>query len=234
MGADLRRWLLGLLVLLCATGCALPGDGAVPPAPGSPTRIELERLLTAVRVVPHRPHPGGYERGCGPGQGCVFGTAWSDDNDGPGGHDGCDTRNNVLARQLVEVRVRLGTGGCVVVGGILHDPYTGKELTFAKAHANDVQIDHVYPLAAAWDLGAARWPRERRIRFANDLEVNLLATDGRANQAKGDRTPAAWLPPARANHCFYAGRYLTVAARYDLPVTTADRAALHAVARGCR
>ncbi|KIA63507.1 HNH endonuclease family protein [Nocardia vulneris] len=233
MGADIRRWLVGLFVLVCAVGCAESGIGAVAPAPGSPTRIELEQLLAAVRVVPDRPHPGGYERGCKPGQGCVFGTAWSDDHDGPGGHDGCDTRNNVLARQLVEVSFRPGTNNCVVIGGTLHDPYTGEQLSFTKADANDVQIDHVYPLAAAWDLGAAGWPLAQRVRFANDLEVNLLATAGHINQAKGDKTPAQWLPPARANHCFYAGRYLTAAARYDLPVTAADGAALQAVARTC-
>ncbi|MFB8273910.1 HNH endonuclease family protein [Nocardia colli] len=230
---DIRRWVVGALVLLCAAGCAQLGVGPVAPAPGSPTRAELEQLLAGVRVVPDRPHPGGYERGCKTGQGCVFGPAWTDDNDGPGGHDGCDTRNNVLARQLVEVSFRPGTRDCVVVGGTLNDPYTGKQIPFKKADANDVQIDHVFPLAAAWDLGAAGWPPERRIRFANDLDFNLLATDGRTNEAKGDKTPAQWLPPARANHCFYAGKYLTVAVQYELALTEADSLALQGVARTC-
>ncbi|QBS43196.1 HNH endonuclease family protein [Nocardia sp. CS682] len=230
---DLRRWLLGALVVLCTIGCDQLDLAPVAPAPGSPTRVELEQLLAAVRVVPDRPHPGGYDRGCKPGQGCVFGPAWTDDNDAPGGHDGCDTRNNVLALQLTEVRFRPGTRDCVVVGGLLNDPYTGKQVRFDKADANDVQIDHVYSLAAAWDMGAAHWPLERRVRFANDVEVNLLATEGRTNQAKGDKTPAEWLPPARANHCFFAGKYLTAAARYDLPVTAADNMALHGVARTC-
>lgn len=206
---------------------------SVTPAPGSPTRVQLEALLTQVRTVPKRPHPGGYERGCKAGQGCVFGPAWTDDNDGPGGHDGCDTRNNVLAVQLSSPSFRASSKNCVVLGGILDDPYTGQRVTFDKADAKAVQIDHVYPLAAAWDMGASEWTAAQRTIFANDLDYNLLAVDGKTNQAKSDQTPAQWLPPAGANHCFYAGKYLTVATHYELPVTTADHTALQRIARGC-
>ncbi|MGW4245742.1 HNH endonuclease family protein [Nocardia sp. NPDC004722] len=226
--------MLGLLgavvVLLAVPGCE--SLGRVTPAPGSPGRAQLERLLAGVRTVPKRPRPGGYERGCASGQGCVFGPAWTDDHDGPGGHDGCDSRNTVLGRQLSGV-VRRAGDGCVVVSGALDDPYTGQRIAFARADAKAVQIDHVYPLAAAWDLGASGWPMGRRVRFANDVDFNLLAVDGKTNEDKGDRTPGDWLPPARATHCFYAGKYLMVATRYGLPVTAADRAALERVARAC-
>ncbi|WP_433757023.1 HNH endonuclease family protein [Nocardia sp. CA-135398] len=240
--ADIRRW---LPALTAAALCALPGCvevGGEPVAPGrgtaadgaaglSPTRVQLEQLLVSVRVVAARAHPGGYERGCQEGQRCVFGPSWTDDYDGPGGHDGCDTRNNVLNAQLTRVSLRPGTRDCVVIAGTLDDPYTGERITFSKADAGGVQIDHVYPLAAAWDMGAAYWPLERRVRFANDIDVNLLATVASANQAKGDSTPSEWTP--RTNRCFYAGRYLTVAVRYDLPVTTADNAVLNDIARSC-
>lgn len=225
--------MLGWLVVALLAACAQVGDEPVAPAPGSPTRVQVEQLLASVRVIAERPHPGGYERGCKTGQACVFGESWTDDYDGPGGHDGCDTRNNVLAKQLSEVTFRPGTRDCVVVSGALDDPYTGRHLTFSKEDARDIQIDHVYALAAAWDMGASMWPPERRVTFANDLEVNLLATDAGTNQAKGDRTPSEWLPPARADHCFYAGKYLTVAVRYDLPITAADNATLTAIARTC-
>ncbi|WP_433564811.1 HNH endonuclease family protein [Nocardia sp. CA-151230] len=229
-GTFLLRLLGAVVVLLAVLGCESLGQ--VTPAPGSPTRVQLERLLTGVRTVPARPHPGGYERGCGSGQGCVFGPAWTDDHDGPGGHDGCDSRNTVLARQLTRVAFRPGNG-CVVVAGSLDDPYTGQRIAFDRAAPKAVQIDHVYPLAAAWDLGASGWPLPRRVRFANDVDYNLLAVDGKINEDKGDRTPGDWLPPARANRCFYAGKYLMAANRYGLPVTTADRDALARVARGC-
>ena len=224
-------WALAAPALAVLVAFALLAGPALldrrPPAPGSPTRARLEQLLSAVRVVPHRPHPGGYERGCGTGQGCVFGAAWS----GAGG--GCDSRNSVLARQLRAVRFRGHAADCVVTGGTLQDPYTGRSVEFDRSHARAVQIDHVYPLAAAWDMGAATWPLPQRIRFANDIEYNLLAVDGEANEDKGDRTPADWLPPARAYHCYYAGKYLTTATRYALPITSADRDALLRVARGC-
>ncbi len=236
MRADIRRWLPALLgaVLFALPGCIETGGESVAPAPGPPSRVQLEQLLASVRVVAVRGHPGGYERGCREGQRCVFGPSWTDDHDGPGGHDGCDTRNNVLSAQLTGVRFRSGTGDCVVTAGTLDDPYTGKRITFSKADAGDIQIDHVYPLAAAWDMGAARWPLERRVRFANDIDVNLLATAANANHDKGDGTPSEWLPPAHTNHCFYAGKYLTVAVQYDLPVTAADNAVLNDIARSCR
>ncbi|MFQ6393273.1 HNH endonuclease family protein [Nocardia sp. KC 131] len=235
--AAISRWVPPLFTVLSAliplSGCADLGALPAAPTPGSPTRVELEQLLGSVRVIDARPHPGGYERSCKSGAGCVFGQSWTDDYDGPGGHDGCDTRNNVLAAQLTGVSFRPGTHDCVVTGGSLNDPYTGKQIPFRKADAGDIQIDHVYPLAAAWDMGAVGWPLERRVQFANDVEVNLLAVDGRTNQSKGDSTPGEWLPPAGTGHCFYAGRYLTVAVRYDLPVTAVDNAALNDIARAC-
>jgi len=222
-----------LLAVMLAAGCGELGVGGVRPAPGSPTRAQVEELLDRVRVVAERTRPGGYQRGCGSGEACVFGPAWSDDHDGPDGHDGCDTRNDVLAAQLTEVRFRPGTRDCVVVAGVLIDPYTGERVEFTKEQARRVQIDHVYPLAAAWDLGASAWAPDRRVRFANDTATNLLATTAAANQAKRDATPAGWLPPRAENHCFYAGKYLTVAVTYDLPVTAADNAVLHDIARTC-
>ncbi|MFI5777445.1 HNH endonuclease family protein [Nocardia sp. NPDC051570] len=214
-----------------ATACSVLGHP--PPAPGSPTRAELETLLAAVRIIDARPPLRGYERGCQANQACVFGPAWTGSPDAPGGHIGCDSRNNVLGKQLREVRFRPGTRDCVVDAGILDDPYTGKRITFDRSHPRAVQIDHVYPLAAAWAMGAAEWPLPQRLRFANDIIRNLLAVDGETNETKGDRTPADWLPPAQPYHCFYAGKYLTTATHYDLPVTIADHKALTRVAETC-
>jgi len=204
-----------------------------PAAPGSPSRADLGRLLAGVEVVFRRPHVPGYQRGCDAGEACVFGPAWSDDHPGRGGRDGCDTRNNVLARDLRETTFRPGTGNCVVLSGTLDDPYTGERILFRRSDAREVQIDHVYPLAAAWDLGAATWPPQLRRQFANDIDFNLVAVDGEANEDKRDRTPADWLPPASSTRCWFAGKYLTVAVRYGLPVTAADHRALTDAAATC-
>lgn len=217
---------------------ALPSSSAAPasrlPAvsTGHTTALELEKLLGQVDVVDERTRTAGYDRDCGQGSACVFGPAWTDDHPGPGGHNGCDTRNDVLRRDLVDLEVRPGTNDCVVVAGTLADPYTGQRLTFTKAEAHAVQIDHIFPLAAAWDLGASTWSPERRVEFANDQD-NLLAVDGPANASKGDQTPGEWLPIRRGGVCDYLARYLKVADEYDLPITVADVEAVQAAAPTC-
>jgi hypothetical protein len=71
------------------------------------------------------------------------------------------------------------------------------------------------------------------MRFANDMSLNLLAVNGPDNQSKGDSTPSEWLPPDPAYRCFYAGKYLTVAISYGLPVSRADHSALTDLATRC-
>nr|WP_255668779.1 HNH endonuclease family protein [Aeromicrobium duanguangcaii] len=148
------------------------------------------------------------------------------------GHNGCDTRNDVLRRDLTEVVIDPGTNDCVVRRGTLHDPYTGRSIAFERGWGSSlaVQIDHLIPLAAAWDLGAASWPRERREAFANDVKDELLAVDGDANQDKRDSTPGDWLPPNRAFRCEYGIRYVRTSLRWGLPITSADHGALGRVA----
>ncbi|MFC4910737.1 HNH endonuclease family protein [Actinomadura gamaensis] len=152
-----------------------------------------------------------------------FGTRWKDTD-----HNGCDQRNDVLARDLAGVRRQ---GRCVVVSGRLHDPYSGKDIAFAKAKASEVQIDHVYPLALAWRMGASKWPADRREQFAND-PGNLLAVWGVPNRQKSDSGPSDW-KPQQAFQCAYGRKYVAVARKYDLPVTVQDRAALQGFLARC-
>ena len=84
----------------------------------------------------------------------------------------------------------------MVVAGSITDPYTGQALTFAKARAADVQIDHVVALSDAWQKGAQQWDATKRKAFAND-PVELLAVDGPTNMRKGDGDTATWLLPKR-------------------------------------
>lgn len=187
-----------------------PGLAATPAADRSRARAVIARVGVAGRG----PRTG-YDRD-------RFGPAWSDDVAVAFGHNGCDTRNDVLRRDLDGPVARPGTRGCVIVSGQLADPYTGRVLPFAKAQASKVQIDHVVPLSYAWQLGASRWSTAKRKQFAND-PINLLAVDGPTNQRKGDSGPASWLPPNKAIRCSYAVRFALVAYRYGLPVTRADK-----------
>lgn len=224
-------------------GCAYPAAGADPhgssplpkatlsssPGTGQPATGTAKLILAelrGLRVVAARPDVPGYTRD-------EFGQTWSDDHAGRGGHNGCDTRNDILAAQLTVVRYR-ARSKCVVIAGTLPaDPYTGRRIEFRKAAATKVQIDHLYALARAWDMGAARWPLQRRVDFANDQAANLLAVDGSANASKNDAGPGDWLPLNRGYRCTYVLRYLQVARKYTLPITAADRDAAQKVTRTC-
>ena len=145
-----------------------------------------------------------------------FGTAWKDVD-----HNGCDTRDDILTRDLDKVKKR---DKCTVVSGDLDDPYTGTSITFAKAQAAKVQIDHVFPLGLAWQMGADHWTKDKRTQLANDRD-NLLAVSGRPNEQKGDKGPSEWQPP-KAFQCTYAELFIGIADDYGLSVTKADHSEL--------
>jgi Protein of unknown function (DUF1524)/Excalibur calcium-binding domain len=156
-----------------------------------------------------------------------FGPAWADVD-----HNGCDTRNDILNRDLLAVTWRAGTHDCVVITGTLHDPYTATTIVFEKADATAVQIDHVVALGDAWQTGAQGWTDTTREQFAND-PLNLLAVDGPANESKSDSDAASWLPPNKAFRCNYVARQITVKATYGLWVTGAEHDAMATVLAGC-
>lgn len=151
-------------------------------------------------------------------------------------HDrnGCDVRNDVLRRDLVDVVVRDGTQGCVVETGRLLDPYTGVDIEFVRGSgtSSQVQIDHVVALGNAWALGAQQWDEATRHRFGND-PLNLLAVDGPTNQSKGAGDAATWLPPQRGFRCTYVARQVSVKVAYDLRVTAAEQEAMQRVLERC-
>jgi hypothetical protein len=156
-----------------------------------------------------------------------FGAAWADVD-----RNGCDTRDDILNRDLGGKAWRPNTHGCVVIAGVLHDPYTGERLVFAKARADAVQIDHVVALSDAWQKGAAQWDADRRLAFAND-PLNLLAVDGPTNLRKSDGDAATWLPPQRSYRCRFVARQVAVKAKWKLAVTAAERDAIARVLSRC-
>ncbi|MEJ5919468.1 HNH endonuclease family protein [Corynebacterium sp. H78] len=159
-------------------------------------RRDVVTLLESVRVQPQRVTITGYERE-------LFG-GWSVDG-------ACDTRQRVLVRWF-------GGSGCKLdEDAAIADPYTGKDVLSAQ-----VDVDHVYPLAAAWDFGAAQWDSSRRREFANDLDANLVPTMSAINREKSDLTPSEWMPTQRELRCDYAARFVAVAVKWDLAVSVDD------------
>ena len=165
----------------------------------------------------------------------AFGDAWTDDNSAPGGHNGCDTRNDILDRDLVD-KTYVSIKRCpnAVATGTLHDPYTNTTVAFLRGEKTGaaVQIEHIVPLAYAWDQGARFWTDDLRVRFAND-PANLVAVQGQANQDKGDKEPALWMPPNEAFHCQYAMQFIAVLRGYGLPVDAPSVPALRQAASTC-
>lgn len=183
-------------------------------AQAAPAPAAIASLLRRISVVDHIDSMPGYQRSCKKHQGCVFGEAWND----PSAHNACDVRNRLLAQSLQNVVFKPNTHGCKVIAGQLNpDPYSG-----AVVDLHQVAVDHIVPLHAAWNAGAFRWDLQRRRAFANDM-TELIAVSSTQNSRKGDATLAGWLPPD--GKCQYAIRYLTVAAKYQLPITVKDRTA---------
>lgn len=153
-----------------------------------------------------------------------FGDGWEENN-------GCDMRNAILARDLTNTVVNQE---CQVTSGVLHDPYTDKDIHFERGRTTsaEVQIDHVVALNDAWQKGAQALSYERRVSFANN-PLNLLAVDGSQNQTKSASDAASWLPPHKAFRCQYVARQVAVKAAYELWVTKAEKQAIRRVLANC-
>ena len=176
------------------------------------------RLIRKVRIAAAGP-TAGYDRD-------QFGPAWTDTaTKTVWAGNGCDTRNDILRRDLTRKRFQAGSDRCVVIAGRLRNPYLGGAIRFRKRRATRVPIDHVFPLSLAWQMGAARWSAAKRVQLAND-PLNLLAVDLSSNSQKGDSGPADWLPANTRIRCAYSVRLAQVARRYDLPVTRPDKRAM--------
>jgi hypothetical protein len=183
-----------------------------------PPPIPAEKSLDDVQVEKADPEAGKYSRIAD------FGQPWQDDTD----HNHCNARQDVLRRDLEQVTP---ASGCTVTSGMLHDPYTGLQVTYTSARPSEVQIDHIVPLGYAWSHGAATWTKARRLSFASD-PVELWATTAHANTSKGDKGPAAWMPVDNFR-CRYAQQWVLVLTAYQLSITLDDRRALSSALSTC-
>jgi hypothetical protein len=213
---------------------------AVEPQISGPSAVPVFSPAWMKPVVPPRPVPSGsaaaaleslpvkgrapkndYDRS-------AFGQAWFDAD-----RNGCDTRNDILRRDLNDVAFSKGSR-CKVASGTFHEPYTGARVTFTRGadSSKAVQIDHVVALGDAWQKGARQLTLQERQSLAND-PINLIAADGPANQKKSASDAASWLPGNKALRCHYVARQISVKAAYMLWVTQAEKDAMDRVLDSC-
>ena len=241
---------LAALLLVSATACAntatappaaSPGastPSAASPSPGVPLEAEpganegpasqqpasADSALDVLATIPvkGRAPKTGYSRD-------QFGQAWADTD-----RNGCDTRNDMLRRDLTDLALKPGTRDCVVLSGVLNDPYTAALINFLRGESTSaaVQIDHVVALSDAWQKGAQQLTASQRLSFAND-PLNLLAVDGPSNQQKSDGDAATWLPANKSYRCDYVARQISVKSSYGLWVTRAEHDAMARILAGC-
>ncbi|MFT7712343.1 HNH endonuclease family protein [Clavibacter tessellarius] len=186
--------------------------------------VDAAAVRTLVDALPADTHARtpNYDR-------AAYGPSWADTD-----HNGCDQRNDVLARDLTAVTYTKTDPVCTVATGHLTDAYTGRSIDFTRGKATSaaVQIDHLVPLGWAWQHGAAGWTGDRREQLATDFN-NLQAVDGPTNEAKSDQGPATWLPPAAGYDCLYVTRFSYVLSTYELTIDDADRAAIDTTLSSC-
>ena len=242
MNSKWQQALSGLLksarVLKCratfsypATAIILVGSLAITSftlaSPSSKYQIELLELASAngaefdpikaieSLAVKGRAPKTGYSRS-------AFGPAWADVD-----RNGCDTRNDILKRDLTQITFRAKTKDCIVEIGILTDPFSGGSINFQRGIRTSalVQIDHVVALSNAWQTGIFKSDLATRKSFAND-PLNLLAVKGSLNSQKRDGDAATWLPPNKPFRCDYVSRQVEVKVKYGLWLTRAEKEAI--------
>lgn len=211
-----------------ATSAATPAAGAAPgassvaagpgPAPAPGTALAA---LAALPVKGRAPATG-YTRD-------AFGPAWADVD-----HDGCDQRDQVLARDLTAPTFRPGPRICLVLTGKLLDAYTGATVPFTRGQGTGelVEIDHVVSLADAWQTGAQALDGATRARLAGD-PLNLQAVESAVDLSKGEGDAATWLPPSHGYRCTYVARQIAVKATYRLWVTPSEHDSMTQILDTC-
>ncbi|MFF7309715.1 DUF1524 domain-containing protein [Streptomyces sp. NPDC008137] len=150
-------------------------------------------------------------------------------NAGQNPTDGCNTRAEVLISEAVDPPEVLA--GCRLSGGRWWSYYDARWVT----EASGLDVDHMVPLAEAWDSGASQWTAQRREAYANDLDAltSLIAVTAASNRSKADKDPAEWLPPAEGVTCRYISEWVGTKLRWGLSADAVEFEALTRLAQSC-
>jgi hypothetical protein len=218
----MSRWEIRLAIALIG---AISASGFIETAQAvtfsQATEVTAVSALSTLPVKGRAPKTG-YTR-------AQFGQTWADVD-----RNGCDTRNDMLKRDLTEIAYKVKTRNCVVESGILVDRYSGETINFVRGNVTsmEVQIDHVVALSNAWQTGAFKLSVTQRTALAND-PLNLFAVKGRLNSQKGDGDAATWLPPLKSFRCTYVAQQIAVKAKYTLWVTAPEKDAMTRILAAC-
>jgi len=214
----MSRWEIQIALLISAgvVAISIPPASAVESAPGVAVAV-LETL-----PVKGRAPKTGYSRD-------AFGQRWADVD-----RNGCDTRNDILKRDMTLIVYKPKTRNCVVLSGTLIDRYSGETINFVRGEVSsmEVQIDHVVALSNSWQTGAFKLSIAQRTALAND-PLNLFAVKGKLNLQKSDGDAATWLPPMKSFRCAYVAQQIAVKAKYSLWVVAPEKAAMLAILAQC-
>jgi hypothetical protein len=218
----MSRWEIRLAIALIGSVFAggMMSTAQAAPVKATPEVSAIEALATL--AVKGRAPKTGYARS-------EFGQTWADVD-----RNGCDTRNDMLKRDLTEIVYKEKTRNCVVLSGILQDRYSGETINFVRGNITsmEVQIDHVVALSNSWQTGAFKLTPVQRTALAND-PMNLFAVKGRLNSQKGDGDAATWLPPLKKFRCAYVSQQIAVKAKYALWVTPPEKDAMTRILATC-
>ncbi|MFD9052998.1 HNH endonuclease family protein [Streptomyces zaomyceticus] len=214
----IKNMLRGAAVLsLALTPLALPS--AATAAQAVPAGAEVLNLADAVEQVPLADESrAGYQR-----------ESFRHWNRGLDPADGCNTRDEVLLAEAVEVPTV--AAGCKLSGGLWRSYYDGQEVNDPAK----LDIDHMVPLAEAWDSGASAWTAGRREAYANDqgTAASLVAVTARSNRSKSDQDPAEWMPPLPDAYCRYVSEWVATKLRWGLAADQGEADALKVYAEAC-
>ena len=143
---------------------------------------------------------------------------------------GCDSRKSVIISEAVAKPVV--EKGCVIKGGEWLSIYDLVKVT----EAGKLDVDHMVPLAEAWDSGASTWDDLKREKYANDQTDprHLIAVTGPSNRSKSDQDPAEWMPTNKAYYCEYIANWVSIKVRWALSIDAKEKTALVANLKGCK
>ena len=144
--------------------------------------------------------------------------------------NGCDSRKSVIISEAV-VKPKVESG-CKLVGGEWLSIYDNVKVT----DAGKLDVDHMVPLAEAWDSGASLWDAEKKEMYANDMTDprHLIAVTGASNRSKSDQDPADWMPTNKAYACEYITNWISIKVRWSLTIDSKEKTTIESILKGCK